>query len=137
MQSRTRVNAASFLPRHRMLLAIALLTTMHVTAPADSITGKWLIKGDVAGTPFNTTCDIRQTGTTLSGLCTPDKGPPMPVTGQLKDATFSFQHGGDYQGQELTIIYAGALESPRQLKGTITVKPFEASGTFTAEPAPK
>ena len=120
-----------------MLLAIALLSTMHLTAPSDSINGKWQLKGDVAGNPLNTTCDIRQAGTILTGTCVPEKGPPMPITGQAKDNTFAFQHGGDYQGQELTIIYAGTLESPRQLKGTITVKPYEASGTFTAEPAPK
>ncbi|MEO8562695.1 MAG: hypothetical protein ABI601_11505 [bacterium] len=118
-----------------MLIAITLLAALHL-APADSINGTWLLKGDVVGNPLNTTCDIKQTGTTLSGSCVNETGAAMPITGTVKGDSVTFQHGGDYQGQELTIIYAGKLTTPKKLEGTITVKPFDAAGTFTAEPAP-
>lgn len=118
-----------------MLLALSLLAALHI-APADSVTGKWQLKGDVAGNALNTVCDIAQSGATLSGVCTNEQGQPQPITGEVKDGTVTFQHGGDYQGTELTIIYSGKLETPKHLKGTIVVKPFDASGTFTAEPAP-
>ena len=52
----------------------------------------------------------------------------------MKGDSVIFEHGGDYQGQELTIVYAAKLETAKKLKGTINVKPFDAAGTFTAEP---
>ena len=116
-----------------MLFALALLASLHA-APADSITGKWQLKGDVVGNPLNTICDITQAGATLSGSCTGDTGVPTPITGTVKDGVVTFQHGGDYQGTELTIIYSGKLETPSSIKGTIEVKPFSAEGTFTATP---
>ena len=116
-----------------MLLALALLVSLS-TAPADSITGKWQLKGDVVGNPLNSTCDIKQTGTTLSGSCTNETGAALPITGTVKDGVVTFSHGGDYQGTELTVTYSGKLESPSQIKGTIEVKPFNAEGTFTATP---
>ena len=119
-----------------MLLALALLASLHA-APADSITGKWQLTGDVVGNPLNTTCDIKQTGTTLSGSCTNDTGAALPITGTVKGDSVTFQHGGDYQGQELTIVYSGKLETATKLTGTINVKPFDAAGTFTATPVAK
>jgi hypothetical protein len=116
-----------------MLLALALLASLHA-APADSITGKWQLKGDVVGNPLNTTCDIKQTGATLSGSCVNDTGAAMPITGTVKEGVVTFSHGGDYQGTALTITYSGKLETPAKIAGTIEVKPFSAEGTFTATP---
>jgi hypothetical protein len=119
-----------------MLLAITLITALHVAPPADSIKGTWKLTGDVAGNPVNSTCDIRQAGTTLTGTCTGEAGQPQPITGEVKGDSVIFQHGGDYQGTALTIIYSGKRETPTQIKGMIMVKPFDAGGTFTAEPVP-
>jgi len=119
-----------------MLLAIALAATLHAATAADSIKGNWQITGDVAGNEVNSLCAIVQTGAVISGTCTGATGQPMPITGTAVGDSITFQHGGDYQGQELTIIYTGKLESAADLKGTIYVKPFDVSGTFTAKPAP-
>jgi hypothetical protein len=117
-----------------MLLTLSLLAAL--AAPADSISGNWQLKGDVSGNPLNTICEIKQTGATLTGVCTSEQGVKSPITGEVKDGTITFKHGGDYQGTELTITYAGKLESPKKLSGTIDVAPFSVSGTFTAEPVP-
>jgi hypothetical protein len=45
-----------------------------------------------------------------------------------------FEHGGDYNGQELKIIYTATLPSAKEMKGTIEVKPFDVGGEFTATP---
>lgn len=117
-----------------MLLALTLLAALH-SAP-DSVTGRWQIKGDVVGNPLETVCDINQSGTTITGVCSVGAdNHAEPITGEVKGDSVTFQHAGDYQGTALTIIYAGKLEA-KKLAGTITVKPFDASGTFTAEPAP-
>ena len=93
----------------------------------------WQIKGDIMGNPLDETCTITQTGTSLGGSCTNSNGGPYEVTGEAKDGKVTFKHGGDYQGTALTITYS-AKHTPNKLEGTINVKPFDAAGTFTAEP---
>ncbi|MDB4882739.1 MAG: hypothetical protein JWL95_1505 [Gemmatimonadetes bacterium] len=122
-----------------MLFAISLLALLHAApapAPTDSLKGSWQLTGDVAGNALNSTCEIKQTGTEISGSCTDATGARQPIKGAVKDGTVTFEHGGDYQGQALTIIYSGKLDTPTQIKGTVLVKPFDASGTFMAEPVP-
>jgi uncharacterized protein (DUF2147 family) len=117
-----------------MLLALTLVASLHA-ASVDSIAGKWQLKGDVVGNPINTTCEIAQSGTKITGVCSSMEqgGPDQPITGEVKGDSVTFSHGGEYQGTALTIIYSGKLSS-NKLEGTINVKPFDAGGTFTAEP---
>ena len=122
-----------------MLLPVILAAALHAApaAPApDSIPGNWQITGDVMGNPLKETCTIRQAGTALSGSCTNEQGGPWPVTGEVKDGKITFRHGGDYEGNALTMVYTVTLASPKELKGTVDVQPFGATGTFTAAPAP-
>jgi hypothetical protein len=119
-----------------MLLTIALLSVLHTTPAADSLVGSWQIKGDVAGNPIVELCTFKQSGVALSGSCTNAEGKSYDLTGQLKDGKITFQHGGNYQGEVLTIEYAATLTSASEMKGTINVKPYEAGGEFTAAPAP-
>jgi hypothetical protein len=120
-----------------MLLTLSLLAALNAPVAADSVSGAWRVKGEVAGNPLNTLCTLVVSGTAISGNCAGEQGPPQAITGEVKDGKITFQHGGDYQGQELTVIYAGTLEASA-LKGTITVKPFDAGGEFSAtrEPQP-
>ncbi|HET8654427.1 MAG TPA: hypothetical protein VFL93_02750 [Longimicrobiaceae bacterium] len=120
-----------------MLLALALLTVLHAAPAADSVAGTWQIKGDVMGNPLNEVCTITQEGSSLKGSCTSaasDKS--YDLTGELKDGKITFRHGGDYQGEALTIVYTGTLDSPAEIKGTVDVQPYDVSGDFTAVPAP-
>ena len=116
-----------------MLLAFALVSAL--AAPADSISGTWQIKGEVAGNPLNSTCTIVVAEAKVSGVCKNSEGKQDPIVGEVKDGKVVFEHGGDYQGQELKIIYTGTLASAKEMKGTIEVKPFDVSGEFTATPA--
>ena len=119
-----------------MLLTLTLLSALHAASPADSLSGAWQIKSEVGGTAYTEVCTFKQTGTALSGNCVGDTNIPYAITGELKDGKLTFQHLGDYQGQEITIIYSGELATPKEIKGTLNVKPFDAAGTFTAAPAP-
>ncbi|HEU4720106.1 MAG TPA: hypothetical protein VFS59_01980 [Gemmatimonadaceae bacterium] len=118
-----------------MLLTFALVTAL--AAPADSISGTWQIKGEVAGNPLNSTCTLVVAESKITGACKNAEGKQDPITGEVKDGKIVFEHGGDYQGQELKIIYTATLPSAKEMKGTIEVKPFDVSGEFTAAPAPK
>lgn len=118
-----------------MLNTLALLAALATAPAADSIPATWQIKGDVAGNPLDVKCTFVQTGATLGGSCDM-AGTPVAITGEVKEGKITFQHGGDYNGEALTIVYAGTLASPTEIKGTVTVKPFDVSGEFTATAAP-
>ena len=115
-----------------MLVALSLVAAL--AAPADSISGTWQIKGEVAGNPLNTTCTIAVAAAKVTGVCKNAEGKQDPITGEVKEGKVIFEHGGDYQGQELKIIYTATLPSAKEMKGTIEVKPFDVSGEFTATP---
>ena len=117
-----------------MLLALTLVASLHA-ASADSLSGKWQLKGDVVGNPVNTVCQFSQAGSKITGVCSSMQpgGADVPITGEVKGDSVTFEHGGDYQGTALTIVYA-AKRTANKLEGTINVKPFDAAGTFTAEP---
>ena len=118
-----------------MFLTFALVAAL--AAPADSISGTWQIKGDVAGNPLNTTCKIVVAESKISGVCKSAEGKESAIFGEVKEGKVIFEHGGDYQGTELKIIYTATLPSAKEMKGTIEVKPFDVGGEFTATPAPK
>lgn len=117
-----------------MLLPLLLATALHAASPADSITGTWKITGDVVGNAVDETCMLKQTGAKISGTCafTDAGAKPYEVTGEVKGDTITFTHGGEYQGQELTLTYSATFTSTKDLKGAIDVKPFGATGSFTA-----
>ena len=115
-----------------MLLTFAFVAALAV--PTDSVSGTWLIKGEVAGNPLVTTCTIVSAESKISGTCKSAEGKVEPIVGEVKEGKVIFEHGGDYQGQELKIIYTGTLPSATEMKGTIEVKPFDVSGEFTATP---
>ena len=124
-----------------MLLAVLLASALHAApgaAPtADSLTGTWQITGDVMGNPLNERCTLAQASTKVTGTCKNTDAADakaFDVTGEVKDGKVSFSHGGDYQGQALTITYTGALATAKSLKGTVEVMPFGVSGQFTAAP---
>ena len=116
-----------------MLLALALLSALHGTPSTDSIAGKWQITGDVVGNAVKTMCTFIQGSATLMGNCANDEGAPRVLTGEVKEGKVTFQYEIDYEGQQLTLIYSATFVSPMELKGTIDVKPVNATGTFTAE----
>jgi hypothetical protein len=119
-----------------MLLTFALVAALAAPAPApaDSVSGTWLIKGDVAGNPLESTCTIVVAEAKISGSCKNAEGKENAIVGEVKDGKVVFEHGGDYNGQELKIIYTATLPSAKEMKGTIEVKPFDVSGEFSATP---
>lgn len=119
-----------------MLIALVLLTVIHAPPAADSLPGTWKISGDVMGTAFGVTCSIKQVDAVLSGACVDDQGTSHPITGEVKEGKITFKYASDYQGQALTVVYAGTLASPSLLKGTVLVQPYGAGGTFSATPVP-
>ena len=119
-----------------MLLSLTLLAALNAAPASDSLAGPWKITGDVMGNPLDMSCTVKQTGATLSGTCDGQTGEQLALTGEVKDGKVVLRHGGDYQGQALTIVYTATSVTAKQLKGNVEVQPMGVTGTFTATPAP-
>ena len=100
---------------------------------AGQVSGTWEIRGDVMGHPVNQFCTFDQKGAALTGRCTGADGTPFEISGEVKNEKITFQHGGEYQGEALTVVYTGTLAS-NQLRGDIDVRPLGMGGVFTATP---
>ena len=116
-----------------MLLALTLSTLLHAAPAADSIAGSWRITGSVEGNPVDEVCTIKQTGTALTGSCKAEGGTAFEITGEVKDGAFTFRHGGQYEGQPLTVSFSAPIPTAAAFGGTIFVQPFDVGGQFTAK----
>lgn len=136
MTSHSRVARHTTVYRFRAVLFAALLLTASLhAAQTDSLQGSWQLKGDVMGNALSSTCTFTQNGAALGGTCAVDGMGTYDVTGEVKDGTTTFWHGGDYNGDKLTLVFTVASASPTEIKGDFVVKPFDAAGTFTMTPA--
>ena len=124
-----------------MLLPFLLAVAVHaIPAPpaADTVSGLWRVTGDVMGNPINEVCTLKQDGVKLTGICKNTDAAdakPFDVTGEVNAGKITFSHGGEYQGQALTMTYSGTLAATKELKGSVDVQPFGVTGTFSATPA--
>jgi hypothetical protein len=122
-----------------MLLTLSLATLLQAAPAADTIPGSWRFQGDISGFPLNQVCTFELAGTALSGRCVSADGDAdgIEILGEAKDGSISFQHGGEYEGEPLTVTYNGKVESATQMRGTILVEPFDVTGYFSATLVPK
>ncbi len=116
-----------------MQFILAMLAAAMVQAPADrSIGGTWSLETEVMGYAGSAVCVLAQDAGKITGKCTTE-GVDRPVTGEISGGKYSFQHASEYEGQALTIVYAGTLDSETTLSGSMTVQPFDVAGTFKAK----
>jgi hypothetical protein len=114
------------------LLALAFFSVTALFAADDLVTGTWNIDGDVQGNPVKEVCSFTLADGKVTGSCKGDQG-AYDVTGELAGMKFVFRHGGEYQGDKLTLTYSGTIDDMGVLKGTLDVQPMDVSGDFTAK----
>ena len=110
---------------------IALAAAGACLAADNSINGTWDVQIEVMGNQGAAVCTLKQDGNKVTGKCN-QSGTDQTVTGEVADQKITFQHGADYNGQALTIVYSGKFESATVLSGDVNVQPFDAGGTFKA-----
>ncbi|MGA2537746.1 MAG: carboxylesterase family protein [Terracidiphilus sp.] len=97
-------------------------------------TGAWAISGDIQGYPLKEDCALTVQQSAVTGSCTtPEK--TYAVTGTIDGGKVIFKHGGEYNGDALTLTYTGAMSPEGLLSGTVDVDPMNVSGTFSAKKA--
>jgi hypothetical protein len=118
------------IPVLTQLLPFALVSAFAL-APAPDVTTTWNLNGSVEGVNFTETCVLTQSDAKLSGTCKDDLA-TRTVSGSVADKAITFSHPSEYQGQALTLTFAGHLDDAGALSGTVDVQPLGYSGSFTA-----
>jgi len=112
----------------------AFLLSAGLLFMSGELTGDWKITGDVMGTPIDDTCKLVHTDAKLTGTCMMG-GKQYDTTGGIEGKKVTFKHGGEYNGEALTLTYSGALADDGSITGSIAVDPMGVDGIFSAKKA--
>lgn len=115
-------------------LLAAVLLSAGLLSFSGELTGDWKITGEVQGTPVDDACTLVQTDAKLSGSCILG-GKQYETTGSVDGKKVIFKHGGEYNGDPLTLTYSGALADDGRITGSIMVDPMNVDGSFSAKKA--
>ena len=115
----------------KWMCAAILLTATAAFAEESKAAGSWKIDGDVQGHPIIETCKLSGPDDKLTGSCVGEK--TADATATFDGKTLTLKHPGEYQGQALTVTFAGKMQDVGTLSGTIDVEPLGYDGTFTAK----
>ena len=114
-------------------LAAVAVPAQDTPAPA-SVAGAWKVTGDIMGYPVDTLCNFAQDGKKLTGTCkSAGESKAKDITGAVEEKKVTWSLKTDYNGQELTVTFKGALDNASQFKGDIDVQPLNVAGTFEAK----
>jgi hypothetical protein len=116
------------------LLLLLLFVAVVAIATDSSMTGSWNVKDNIAGKASESVCTLTQKDKDFNGTCKGDQG-NVDITGRVDGKKVSWQLKSDYNGQTLTVIYTGTMDSTSTITGTIDVQPIGATGDFTAKKA--
>jgi hypothetical protein len=113
--------------------AAASATAQESPAPA-SVAGAWKVTGDIMGYPVDTLCTFAQDGKKLTGSCkNAGESKATDINGEVDEKKVTWSLKTEYNGQEITVTFKGALAEAAQFKGDIDVQPLNVSGTFEAK----
>jgi hypothetical protein len=115
------------------LCVLALLAAGTAMAEENPMAGKWAIHFNISGYEGDLTCALTQTSADVGGSCTNDQG-TVTVTGKVEETKVTLQYKTEYNGDELTVVYTGKLDSGK-LAGSVSVQPMGVEGEFTGTPA--
>ena len=116
-----------------LLIALSLAASTGASAvQQSSVAGKWKVESNVGGTASEQSCTFTQKEDgALSGTCDSDQG-DLAITGKVDGKSVTWQLNTRWEGQVLTVIYSGSLESPAKIVGRVDVQPMGVTGDFTA-----
>lgn len=117
----------------RMLCFVVASAATLLAEPA--VPGAWSIAGDVQGYPIKEACTFAQDKDKIAGTCKNAEGKSFETTVTVADKKVIFVHGGEYQGEALTLTFTGIWNDKGELSGDIDVQPMNVSGSFTARKA--
>jgi len=97
-----------------------------------NVAGKWTVNSNVSGNASEQACTFTQKEDgAITGTCEGDQG-PREIKGKVDGKNVTWQFNTTWEGQTLTVIYSGVLESPTKMTGRVDVQPMGVSGDFSA-----
>ena len=114
-----------------LLLALTAVASAGAQAPSASVAGTWTVSATVSGNQSEQSCTFTQKEADLTGTCKGERG-AFELTGKVDGKSITWQFDMDYEGQKLTPVYSGTLESADKIAGTVDVRGMGLSGEFTA-----
>jgi hypothetical protein len=112
-------------------LFLCAFATTAVAADV-SMVGKWDVATSIAGTGGSAVCTFTQKEGALTGACTSDDGDHV-LTGKIDGNKVTWQYVTDFNGQPLTIVFTGTVDSDKQFNGSVEVQPMGVTGDFAAK----
>jgi hypothetical protein len=100
-----------------------------------SLTGTWNMALNVSGTDYELSCTFKQDGEKLTGKCSGESG-EGELIGKIQADKITWTHNIPFNGDTLTLSYAGTFSSDTAIKGTLHVAPVDVDGDFTGQKAP-
>jgi len=120
--------------KHPHLMLIAILSIGGTAMAADTtLAGSWKIHTDIAGNEGDQVCSFAQKDTALSGSCKGDDGGSHDLTGKIDGKKVTWQYKSEYNGDPLTLVFTGTVDSDSSFSGAVDVQPMGIDGTFTAK----
>jgi hypothetical protein len=114
-----------------LFVALAMVSTIAVEAHSVSVSGTWAVSTNVSGSQSEQTCSFTQKDTDLAGTCKSERG-SVSITGKIDGNKVAWQYDTEYEGQRLTPVYSGTLESTEKIVGTVDVQGMGVGGEFSA-----
>ncbi len=96
-----------------------------------NITGDWSVAVETSAGSGNPSFTFKQEGEKLTGTYKGQFG-EAPLTGTVKGADITFSVKVNAQGQDLTIVYTGKIESKDSMKGKVMLGEL-GEGTWTGK----
>ena len=117
-----------------LTVAVMLVAVSVIPAAAqDSVAGTWNLSVVFDQGSAAPTVVFKQDGETLTGIYTGQLG-QYRLKGTFKEMKIAFTISVDMQGNQIALVYTGALEADGTLKGTVDLGGM-ASGTWTGKKA--
>lgn len=96
-----------------------------------NITGDWSVTVETSAGSGSPTFTFKQDGEKLTGMYKGQFG-ESPLTGTVKGSDINFTIKVNAQGQDLTIVYSGKIESKDSMKGKVALGEL-GEGTWTGK----
>jgi len=112
--------------------ALFLTAAALPAAQQAAVAGKWKVNANIGGTASEMDCTFTQKDDgALAGTCEGEQG-PREISGKLDGKNVTWQFNTTWEGQTLTVIYSGVLQSATKITGRVDVQPLSVSGDFSA-----
>jgi hypothetical protein len=118
----------------QFVFVLLIIVATAALGANSNMNGTWNVKDNIAGKEGESVCMLTQKAMDFSGTCKGDDG-NVDITGKVDGRRVSWQLKSDYNGQTLTVVYTGTMDSDSTITGKIDVQPIGASGDFTAKKA--